>query len=219
MIKNSSIYISAKKDYEKAKEYIQGKRDNLEDYIKKIINEQLKVTTIENIKRATKENLFHISFIAFDGNDFYDSHYGKNSYYHAMAIREGQTLSSDSYSNKKFMGELTKLKSEIKKQHNNSYTCWRKLGILLHMIVDLHTKSHAYITGNSDKVTIHHHFDYLMQDSSLHSEADKNPNIKNSIDILNKFMTTNDINEGTNNTVIGYSPIKNHPNISYYYNT
>ncbi|MGN0821434.1 MAG: RHS repeat domain-containing protein, partial [Akkermansia sp.] len=98
------------------------------------------------------------------------THFGSDSYWHAMSTGRNRLAQSAAYDNfKNRLGEkMESGASECK--------CWQDQGFALHMLVDLNTASHAAISKDG-KVTINYMHYYPDQDKDMHKESDKKPDL------------------------------------------
>lgn len=109
------------------------------------------------------------------------SHFGDLAYWHAMKSKPDEPKS---FTKSQIIKEIgNRLKS-------GGYQCWQNLGFVLHILTDLHTKSHADGIMYMDKLKIRQFYYYPNQDSNEHARLDSlgDAEIENSKNIMTKIM-------------------------------
>ncbi|MBE6434569.1 MAG: RHS repeat-associated core domain-containing protein, partial [Akkermansiaceae bacterium] len=109
------------------------------------------------------------------------SHFGDLAYWHAMKSRPDEP--------KRFTKSLI-IKEIGNRLKSGGYQCWQNLGFVLHILTDLHTKSHADGIMYMDKLKIKQFYYYPNQDSNEHARLDSlgDAEIENSKNIMTKIM-------------------------------
>jgi len=180
----------------------------LKESISNSIPEQAKNTINDAMDTLIKKTLQRYA------NRTYNSHYGNDSEYHAMAANT-RTRHIDTYKNFK-----DKLKNFINGYKNNS-CCkkWEDLGKALHMLTDLHTASHAQVIHTNGEVTVEHFFFYHEEDNKRgwHAERDhiNDSQINASAKLLNLILRNGIDNQISviNNNIPSY-PLYSNNNIN-----
>ncbi len=162
--------------------------EEIKQIIMGVINQQInKITNKipDFLKQEIKKgvNKAFKDFLRTNMNRTYQSHFGNNAEYHAMA--ENETI--------KHQETFNKYKDTLTSFLNTDSTCcqkWENLGKVLHMLTDLNTHSHAKIKTDGERTIVEHFFFYHENDNSWHAGLDNisKTQITASVNLFSKVL-------------------------------